>query len=256
MASVGAHRVCTRRGSTQHDFTRASLSALCALFALGCGGRDAAPLPPHAPFGLPSAARPGDARHWLVVNEGYLVSFDTTKKTPEWVAWRTSDNDLGFVPRCDCFAPEPALPLSSQPSAASFVGFDRGHLCPSQDRTRDSSANRETYRYGNALAQTHELNTGPWEELEREARDRARAGAVVYAVAGPILRRGVVLADGTFVAAEHFKALLIWTPGRIERLAAIFPNRPDTTSSWRHYQVSMAELEARSGLLFFPLAPR
>lgn len=63
-------------------------------------------------------------------------------------------------------------------------GFDRGHLCPSADRTITDPDNDATFVLTNVVPQTHASNAGP--SLEDEARQLATAGKHLWIIEGPL----------------------------------------------------------------------
>ena len=72
--------------------------------------------------------------------------------------------------------PDPALPAALyHPTPHDFAhsGYDRGHLCPSADRDADPGSNSLTFLMTNMQPQLHELNAGPWEDLEKHERELA-----------------------------------------------------------------------------------
>ena len=52
-------------------------------------------------------------------------------------------------------------------------GYDRGHLCPSSHRTRDSETNAATFLMTNMHPQVHALTAGPWKSAETYERNLA-----------------------------------------------------------------------------------
>ena len=49
-------------------------------------------------------------------------------------------------------------------------GFDRGHIVPSADRTRDVATNSETFLMTNFIPQGSNNNQGPWNNMEQYLR--------------------------------------------------------------------------------------
>ncbi len=216
---------------------------------------------PHAALGYPSPAAPGLPTRWLVEKPQYAVAFDTEKKIPAWVAWKTGAANLGKTPRCNCWAPAPELASAAQPDEQSYAhsGFDRGHLCPSDERTANGDDNRETFRFINIVPQVHEPNAGAWAALERELVARVRAGATIYSFAGPIPGRGGWTSTRLWVPQALFKVVVGFggspPPGATRTatawgLAVAIPNAPTATQSWESYRTTIREVEDRTGFDF------
>src|SRR5438552_2327399 len=63
-------------------------------------------------FGNPSNAT-GDIsnrENYLIVKNAYALSYNNSRGTPNWVAWRVTEADLGDVERSNDFRPDPDLP--------------------------------------------------------------------------------------------------------------------------------------------------
>lgn len=139
----------------------------------------------HVALGVP---RDGDDSDDVLLDKmEYVVSYNPHLNVPNWVAWHLDASDLGSTKRSGKFSSETALPppfYVVQDSDYSGSGYDRGHLCPSADRTSSLDANRATFVFTNILPQIHELNSGPWEKLESHARELANRGKELFIVAG------------------------------------------------------------------------
>ena len=82
----------------------------------------------------PSASTPDD---YLVSKPQYVLSYNKSRGIPNWVAWHLSAGDLGPTDRSQ-FAPDASLPKGwarITPNDYRNIGYDRGHMCPSGDRT-------------------------------------------------------------------------------------------------------------------------
>src|SRR5262249_58237260 len=90
----------------------------------------------NARFGLPGPAST-EREAYLVDRPQYVLSYNAKTRGPNWVCWRLSKDDIGKATRGP-FSPDPELPktiarVSSHVYDSS--GFDRGHICPAQDRS-------------------------------------------------------------------------------------------------------------------------
>ena len=104
--------------------------------------------------------------NYLVSKHDYTLSYNNSKGTANWVSWHLSSAWIGNTPRCDCFSPDASLPPSFYvvyTSAYTGSGFDRGHLCPSGDRTLNSNDNAETFLMDNITPQAPNNNQITWE---------------------------------------------------------------------------------------------
>src|SRR5205085_2817549 len=111
---------------------------------------------------------------------------------------------------------------------------DRGHMCPSADRSRTPDENASTFLMINMQPQLHELNAGPWEKLEEHERDLARTGdRDLYVVAGGIFAEPPpTIGHGVAVPQANYKIIVVLGRGQgpesvrpdTEVLAVIMPN--------------------------------
>jgi endonuclease G len=86
----------------------------------------------------------------------------------------TLDTWIGAADRLDNFRPDDALPAAwykVRPNDYTVRGYDRGHIAPSADRTRNEADNNATFLMSNMMPQVPELNRGVWGDLEEYCRE-------------------------------------------------------------------------------------
>jgi endonuclease G len=146
-----------------------------------------------------------------------VLSYDPRRRAANWVSWRLQASDLGEAPRQDDFHPDDRLPAAMfhvRPLDYRWSGFERGHLCPSGDRTSTAQANRSTFVMTNMQPQVHALNVGPWEGLERWERRRAAEGGQLFIVAGGLFDAvAPTIGPGIAVPRASYKILVLLGPG-------------------------------------------
>src|SRR5436305_3234586 len=146
----------------------ALLSALLlAAAAAADPGRQANP---NVRFGMPAPARadPADREAYLVERPQYVLSYDAKRRRPNWVSWRLHEKDVGHAQRGP-FVPDPLLPRNfPHVTSAAFSGggFDRGHMCPAQDRSGAQADMDATFFTTKILPQSPACNQKAWERLE------------------------------------------------------------------------------------------
>jgi endonuclease G len=144
-------------------------------------------------------------------------------------------------------------------------GYDRGHMCPSADRQDSPANNAQTFLFTNIEPQLHELNAGPWEQLESYARKRVQAGALLYVVAGGVFSAPFpTIGNGVAVPAANFKIIVVLSQGQgpsdvnenTQVLAALMPNRRGVGDrEWTEYLTSVDAIEQASGYDFLNAIP-
>lgn len=257
---------------------------LAAVFVAAAALAPAQPPKPDAPpknrnarWGLPGPAKadPQNKDSYLIDRPQYVMSYSDKKKTANWVAWNLLKADIGRVAR-GAFEEDPDLPKGFarvQFNTYTGSGLDRGHLCPSKDRSASEADNDAVFLMTNIVPQSRECNQTGWERLESYCRDLAFEGKDVYVVAGPWGIGGQTeggqkaltigkRAPFVTVPAAVWKVVLV-LPNRAAapnkataRLIAVWmPNDNSVTDEWPKFRVSAAEVEKKTGLKFFPLIP-
>ncbi|MFN6962534.1 MAG: DNA/RNA non-specific endonuclease [Pyrinomonadaceae bacterium] len=233
-----------------------------------------APLPNEDPLilGNPSNATPDPANenNYLMPKPQYTLSYNRSKATPNWVAWRLDSSWLGTTPRQDDYRPDPALPAGwyqVQDNDYSGSGYDRGHMCPSGDRTNSVANNSATFLMTNFVPQLPANNQGPWEDLESYSRTLAQAGNELYIIDGPVGQIGTIAGGRIAVPQYTWKVVLVLPNGdndlaRINKATRAFgivvPNFSplDINAPWRNFRVTVDQVERLTGYNFFSNVPK
>ena len=227
-------------------------------------------------FGMPGEAKV-DAKKskdaFLIDRPQYVISYNDKRKSANWVAWHLISKDVGKVAR-GSFEEDPDMPMGFQRvqfNTYSGSGFDRGHMCPSKDRSAREADNDAVFLMTNIIPQSPACNQNGWERLESYCRDLAFKGKELYIVAGPHGIGGADI-DGrkkltigrrapfVTVPTSVWKVVLVLDKGtnpnaRSRAIAVWMPNDNTVTDDWPKYRVSIAEVEKKTGLKFFPLVP-
>ena len=204
--------------------------------------------------------------NYLVERPQYSMSYNRSRGAANWVAWHIDAGDLGDTDRSDKFRPDPLLPAEWQigPSDYRGSGYDRGHVCPSGDRTGSRADNDATFYMSNMLPQTAELNRAVWADLENELRDIVREGNEIYVIAGGSGSAGTIAGGKVVVPKVCWKVALILPAGRndLKRInaqtrviAVAMPNVAEQKlkdSDWRNYIVTTKKLSDAVKIDFFP----
>lgn len=233
-----------------------------------------APLPGEDPllFGNPSNATPDIANenNYLMEKPQYSLSYNRGKATPNWTAWRLDSSWIGTTPRQDDFRPDTSLPAGWYQvldTDYSGSGFDRGHMCPSGDRTNSIPNNSATFFMTNMVPQLAANNQGPWEEFESYCRTLAGQGNEIYIMSGPSGNIGTIAQGRVTVPAVTWKVVLVIPNGTndLQRVGKstrafgiIVPNQPplDINTPWRNFRVTVDAVENLTGYDFFNAIPK
>ena len=231
------------------------------------------PLPDEDPllFGNPSNATPDIANdaNYLMIKPQYSLSYNRAKGEPNWVAWRLDSTWVGGAPRQDNYRPDTSLPngwYQVTDTDYSGSGYDRGHMCPSGDRTRSIPDNSATFLMTNFVPQLGANNQGPWNDFENYCRSLAAAGNEIYIITGPSGNIGTIAAGHVVIPSLTWKVVLVLPNGaddltRVTRntraFGIIVSNQPPINSNaWRNYRVTVDQIENLTGYNFFSNIPK
>jgi endonuclease G len=260
-------------------------TAALLLFATACKKTSVATVEPTVNVALADndpllLGNPTEARLSAEFSENYLMNesyykeaYSASRGIPVWVAWHLSSDEQGPVSRQDDFRPNDLLPSSwygITPTNYSSTTFDKGHNCPSEDRTATVAANSSTFLMTNMIPQAPQFNQGPWANLETYIRGLSvgpTSEAYIYMGnygAGGVGSNGVVsntIGSGTVTVPKNvYKIVVILSKGtddanRIDTSARVLAvdmpndNRLYTgvgaASLWQNYKVPIDSIEAR-----------
>lgn len=171
----------------------------------------------------------------ILEHDTYTIGYNTNTHQAAWVQYILTSNQLcstAKFKRTDDFRPDPLLTNINcfivKPSYYNKTGYDKGHLCPAQDRVYSKEATSETFYMSNMSPQLPGFNRGSWKKLEEWTRQYAITnGSPVTVVTGPVfmqyeihdLHKHIELRDGNklCVPNQYFKILLTeeWTDNGI-----------------------------------------
>jgi len=225
----------------------------------GAGAR----LSVHTKMGIPSPTSSTDPNSFLSVKSEYVVSYNGSKKVPNWVSWELNTSYLGAIDRQDDYRPDDTFP-GNEPQASladySGSGYDRGHMCPSADRTLTTLTNSHTFYLTNMIPQAANNNQGPWADLEIESRNLVRTGKELFVVSGGTFSTGSnTVGAGMVVPDQTWKVIVVLdqvgqgagevtTATRV--IAVLMPNENALISKeadWHTYRVSVDMIETLTG---------
>ncbi|MBN8825489.1 MULTISPECIES: DNA/RNA non-specific endonuclease [unclassified Spirosoma] len=218
------------------------------------------------------------ADDYLLVKDQYTISYNKSRGQANWVAWHLQKSDFGSIERKDDFRPDGALPIGwyqVKPTDYSSVdGFDRGHLCPSADRTDAQVNNSATFLMTNIIPQAPALNRGAWANFEEYCRELVWEGNELYIYSGAYGTQGTgsngaksVLASGKVVVPARIWKLVVVLPqgdndaSRINNQTIVISiDWPNTQLSedkdWDDYLVSPSSIESAANINFLSKLPQ
>ncbi|CAM4295313.1 endonuclease G [Pedobacter westerhofensis] len=220
-------------------------------------------------LGNPSGATSSTANadNYLIDHRYYVESYSRSKGAPNWVSWHIGAEDLGKTERLNNFRPDTSLPegwYEADNTSYKGSGFDKGHNCPSGDRTSSTAANSSTFLMDNMIPQAPNNNQHTWEHLESYCRTQVKKGNEVYVIMGSYGSGGTgkngyaqTIDNGNIkVPSNIWKVVVVIPEGsndlqRINdntRIIAIdTPNDNDITPNWMNYLCTVRDIEKATG---------
>lgn len=223
----------------------------------------------HLVMGNPSAANTdvNTPTNYLMVKTQYCLAYNRDRGTPIWTAWHLDPTWLGSAARQDDFRGDSTLPTGwyiVQGTAYSGSGYDRGHQCPSADRTSSVANNSATFLMTNMIPQSANNNQGPWSVLEDSCRALVTSkGAELYIYSGGYGSQGTINSGHVTVPTYTWKVIMVLPLGTNDlsrvttstRVIAVWMPNSDSqisrTANWKSYRVSVDYIESMTGFDFF-----
>lgn len=153
----------------------------------------------------------------VTIKNGHFTSvYDLQLQCPRQVGWTVTPSDLGQTKREPSwpFVQDVSHPLATA-SSNDFIrsGYDRGHMCPAQDRSRDLQAMRSTFVLSNIAPQARSLNRGDWKKTETFCRKAALLYDTVSVIALPLfIDRDTMFIGSHRLAVPHAFIKVAWLP--------------------------------------------
>lgn len=230
-------------------------------------------------MGNPSGATTSTSNttNYLMTKTQYALAYNNSRGSANWVSWHLSTAWKGTATRCDCFTADNSLPTTffkATTSNYTNTGFDRGHMCPSDDRDGSSADNAATFLMTNILPQAPNNNQITWAALETYCRTLITQGNELYIISGGRGTGGTgsnggttnTIASGSITVPNRFWKVIVVLPvgssdvSRVSNntrvIAVDMPNNQTVNSqTWGFYRTSVDAIETATGYNFLSNVP-
>ncbi len=203
--------------------------------------------------------------NYLIQRDIEALSYNNSKRQPNWASWHYTPGDTGSSGRGN-FSVDTSLPLGFYQVLTtdySGSGYDRGHMCPSGDRTASVAINEETFLMSNMIPQAPDNNQGLWANLESYSRAIAASNEVLVICGPEGFGSAVTASSGQIPIASNVWKIIVAVPlgagdtlSRIANstrvIAVNIPNIQGIRSTpWQNYMTSVNHLQTNTGFNFF-----
>jgi len=207
----------------------------------------------------------------LLAYANFSITFNLTRRLARLTAVNVDGETWQSIRRRrpDTWSYDPRLEPASQVGRSLYDGtrFDYGHLVRRQDACSGADAvlgEADTFHLTNASPQDHDLNTGPWNDLENHVLDSIRLSrSRVSVFTGPVFRDDDPVVRGVRIPQDFFKIVAyaddagaLAAAGWVQRQpAGPSPTEaaPQFLGRFPMWQVPIARIAQISGLDFGPL---
>lgn len=215
--------------------------------------------------------------HYLIQRPQYALDYSDTNRQPNWVSWDLTSSDVGSSGRTDAWAVETNLPPDFHLVPTSTFGsvngqtYDRGHMCPSADRTDTVADNTMTFIMSNIIPQASQNNQGLWATFETYSRSLL-SNLELLIISGPSNFGTNRIASGghgaiasnvwkivvcvPLGAGTAFSRITNADPNSIRVIAINTPNDASASGkAWTSFVTSTKQIQQETGYNFFSVLP-
>lgn len=199
----------------------------------------------------------------------FSVEWDCDKRSQRWTCYQMHKGYSGKYSRESNFFFD-ATNLNSNEywgEYTRFPGYDRGHICPSGDRTASKEMNAQTFVMTNMQPQYGEFNgydksgnNGLWLRMENQLRkwaDKLSATDTIFVCKGGTIdsETNIIMRIGGKLIVPKYFYMAILRKSSFGYAGMAFWS--EQTNAWRmnetlrSHAISIKELEARTGIDFF-----
>lgn len=225
-------------------------------------------------LGNPSGATvdPNNHNHYLIQRPVEAMDYSDALGEPVWASWDLTTADVGSISRSSSYFPDTNLPptfyrvTDADYNGVGNINFNRGHMCPSEDRTDTRADNDMLFFMSNIIPQSAANNQGVWGNFEGDCRTLANAGNEILIICGPSGFGTNRIPSGKAVIADYTWKVAVVVPlgagtalSRITTATRVIslkiPNNNSVSSTWQTYVTKAEQIESDTGFTFFTALP-
>ncbi len=227
-------------------------------------------------LGNPSnaSADPANHNHYLIQRTVEAIDYSDSLGVANWASWDLTTSD--YYPstgRTGSYAPDTTLPPGFYQVTSSDYSnpdsYDRGHMCPSGDRTDNETDNQLVFYLSNFIPQAADNNQGVWESFESYIRNTLVTNNEVLITCGPSGFTGARVPSGKVAIPQYVWKIVVVVPitngvsvlDRINTSTRVIALKTPNTNglsrsiAWQTFVTSVNQIQADTGYTFFTALP-
>ena len=185
-----------------------------------------------------------------LIKKVYAIHYRYDKKTAEYVVERPTKEDiLGGAKRQDDFRPDPEIPEKHQSKLSDYAGnpYDRGHMVPAGNSTKNADTMSESFFLSNMVPQVPNHNRGIWKQLETCVRNWVvDEGKDLYVISGTAYNPDHKTIGENKVGVPDYLWKIVIDAKTNTSISFLFPNTSLPVEDLPKYIVSISEIETKS----------
>lgn len=199
----------------------------------------------------------------------FSVEWDCDKRSQRWTCYQMHKGYSGKYSRESNFFFDQTNLNSNEywGEYTYFPGYDRGHICPSGDRTASKEMNSQTFVMTNMQPQYHKFNgfddsgnNGLWVRMENQLRkwaDKLSATDTIFVCKGGTIDSEtniITRIGGKLIVPKYFYMAILRKSSFGYAGMAFWSEQKNewrTNETLGSHAISIKELEARTGIDFF-----
>ena len=129
--------------------------------------------------------------HYLIQCTVEALDYSDNLGEPVWASWDLTAGDVGGAARSSSFFTDTTLPpnfyrvTDNDYNGVGTNNLNRGHMCPSEDRTDTVTDNDLVFYMSNIIPQAAVNNQGVWADFENYCRTLVQVGSELLITCGP-----------------------------------------------------------------------
>ena len=194
----------------------------------------------------------------------YTLQNNAQTKFADWIAYHITPDTISGPSRNRSWKTDPDLDAANtlEPDdykdAYATIHTDRGHQVPLASFSNTDDWAMTNY-LSNITPQSSNLNQEPWAKLENAVRSFVANGHDVYVVTGPLYENYFATLPATdkehTIPSGYFKVVAENREDRVYASAFIMYQDAERSYNYCLSEVTVDEVESRSGISFMPLLP-